>query len=73
MTDRTQDSFEFEAIFSCDYLLRARLRQSDFNASAGILEAVRTEEAQIRERWPKTQMIPRADSGFCPRRAEELS
>jgi len=52
-------------IFCGGHLLRARLRPSNIDASAGSLEEVRTLVAQIRARWPKTQIILRADSGFC--------
>lgn len=52
-------------IFCGDHLLRARLRPSNIDASAGSLDEVKAVVAQIRERWPKTQIILRADSGFC--------
>lgn len=52
-------------IFCGDHLLRARLRPANVDASAGSLEEVQTLVAQIRARWPKTQIILRADSGFC--------
>lgn len=52
-------------IFCGDQLLCARLRPSNIDASAGSLQEVRRIVAQIRERWPKTQIILRADSGFC--------
>jgi hypothetical protein len=52
-------------IFCGDHLLRARLRPSNIDASAGSLEEVKAVVGQIRERWPKTQIILRGDSGFC--------
>lgn len=52
-------------IFCGDHLLRARLRPSNIDASAGSLEEVKTLVARIRVRWPKTQIVLRADSGFC--------
>jgi len=52
-------------IFCGDQLLCARLRPSNIDASAGSLQEVRRIVAQIRQRWPKTQIILRADSGFC--------
>jgi hypothetical protein len=52
-------------IFCGDHLLRARLRPSNIDASAGSLAEVEAVVAQIRERWPQTQIILRADSGFC--------
>ena len=47
------------------YLLCARLRPSNIDASAGSLEEVQRIVRQIRGRWPKTRIILRADSGFC--------
>jgi len=52
-------------IFCGDYLLCARLRPSNIDASAGSLEEVQRIVRQIRARWPKTRIILRADSGFC--------
>lgn len=52
-------------IFCGDQLLCARLRPSNIDASAGSLEEVQRIVTQIRTRWPKTQIILRADSGFC--------
>jgi hypothetical protein len=52
-------------IFCGDHLLRARLRPANIDGSAGSLDEVKAVVAQIRERWPKTQIILRADSGFC--------
>ncbi len=52
-------------IFCGDHLLRACLRPSNIDASAGSLDEVQAVVEQIRKRWPKTQMILRADSGFC--------
>jgi len=52
-------------IFCGDHLLRARLRPANVDGSAGSLEEVQSVVAQIRQRWPKTQIILRADSGFC--------
>ena len=52
-------------IFCGDHLLGARLRPSNLAASAGSLEEVQRIVARIRTRWPKTQIILRADSGFC--------
>ncbi len=52
-------------IFCGDQLLCARLRPSNIDASAGSLEEVQRIVAQIRKTWPKTQIILRADSGFC--------
>ena len=52
-------------IFCGDHLLCARLRPSNLDASAGSLGEVERIVAQIRKRWPETQIILRADSGFC--------
>jgi Transposase DDE domain group 1 len=52
-------------VFCGDYLLCARLRPSNIDASAGSLEEVQRIVQQIRARWPKTRIILRADSGFC--------
>jgi hypothetical protein len=52
-------------IFCGDHLLRARLRPANIDGSAGSLEEVQAVVAQLRVRWPKTQIILRADSGFC--------
>jgi len=52
-------------IFCGDHLLQARLRPANIDGSAGSLDEVRAVVAQIRARWPKTQIILRADSGFC--------
>ncbi len=52
-------------IFCGDHLLCARLRPSNIDASAGSLEEVQRIVAQLRQRWSKTQIVLRADSGFC--------
>jgi hypothetical protein len=52
-------------IFCGDQLLCARLRPSNIDASAGSLEEVQRIVPQIRKAWPHTQIILRADSGFC--------
>ena len=52
-------------VFCGDHLLCARLRPSNIDASAGSLEEAQRIVRQIRARWPKTQIILRADSGFC--------
>ena len=52
-------------IFCGDHVLCARLRSSNLDASAGSLEEVQRIVVQIRARWPKTQILLRADSGFC--------
>jgi len=53
------------AIFCGDHLPRARLRPATIDCGAGRLDEVRAVVAQVRTRWPKTQILLRGDSGFC--------
>jgi hypothetical protein len=46
-------------------LLGVRLRASNLDASAGTLTEIERIVTQIRECWPQTRIILRADSGFC--------
>jgi hypothetical protein len=48
-----------------DHLLAAKLRPSNIDAAKGSVEEVARIIGQIRQRWPKTRIILRADSGFC--------
>jgi len=52
-------------IFAGDQLLCARLRAADKDAAAGAVDEVSRIVAQLRQRWPKTRIVLRADSGFC--------
>ncbi|MBZ4423380.1 IS1380 family transposase [Myxococcus sp. RHSTA-1-4] len=52
-------------IFAGDFLLAAKLRTSGIDAAAGAMEEVQRIVARIRERWPDTQLVLRADSGFA--------
>jgi hypothetical protein len=52
-------------IFCDDFLLCARLRRSNIDASSGAKEEVERIVAQIRTRWPKVEVVVRADSGFA--------
>jgi hypothetical protein len=52
-------------IFAGDQLLCARLRAANQDAATGSVEEVSRIVAQLRERWPKTRIVLRADSGFC--------
>jgi hypothetical protein len=52
-------------IFAGEHLLCARLREANQDASAGSVEELERIVAQIRQRWPATRIIIRADSGFC--------
>ncbi len=52
-------------IFAGDQIVGVRLREANQDASAGSVEEIQRIVAQIRARWPQTQIILRADSGFC--------
>jgi len=52
-------------IFAGDHLLCARLRTADRDGAAGSKEELERIVGRIREAWPKTRIIVRADSGFC--------
>lgn len=52
-------------IFCGDHLLAAKLRRANIDASAGALEEVERIVEQIRQRWPRTRILLRADSGFA--------
>jgi hypothetical protein len=52
-------------IFAGDFLLGAKLRTSSIDAATGALEEVQRMVVRIRERWPDTRLVLRADSGFA--------
>ncbi len=52
-------------IFCGDFLLCARLRPSNIDASAGCVEEVKRIVAQIRQAWPQVKITVRGDAGFC--------
>jgi Transposase DDE domain group 1 len=52
-------------IFCGEFLLCARLRPSNIDASAGSREELQRIVKQIREAWPKVHIVVRGDSGFC--------
>lgn len=52
-------------IFCGPHLLVSKLRRSNMDGAAGAREEVARVVAQIRERWPRTRILLRADSGFC--------
>jgi hypothetical protein len=52
-------------IFAGDHLLCARLRPADQDGAAGAVEEVERIVNQIRQRWPRVEIVVRADSGFC--------
>jgi hypothetical protein len=47
------------------YLLAAKLRRSNIDACLGADTELERIVAQIRQKWPKTRIIVRADSGFA--------
>ena len=51
-------------IFCGNFLLCARLRPSNVDASAGVVEELERIVPQIRARWPKVSILLRADSDF---------
>jgi hypothetical protein len=52
-------------VFCGEHLLRARLRVSNIDASAGSREELARSVAQIRQTWPGVKITIRGDSGFC--------
>jgi hypothetical protein len=52
-------------IFCEGYLLAAKLRRSNIDASLGSDVELERIVTQIRRRWPKTRIIVRGDSGFA--------
>ena len=52
-------------VFAGEHLLCARLRTADQDAAAGSRQEVERIVGQIRQRWPKVDIIVRGDSGFC--------
>ncbi len=52
-------------VFRGRHLLAAKLRPSNIDGSAGAQEEIARIVAQIRERWPRTRVMLRADSGFA--------
>jgi hypothetical protein len=52
-------------IFCGEFLLAAKLRPSNIDASFGALDEIERIVGQIRARWPKVRIVLRGDSGFC--------
>jgi hypothetical protein len=52
-------------IFCGEFLLCARLRPSNIDASEGTVEELERIVRQIRDTWPEVKIIVRGDSGFC--------
>jgi Transposase DDE domain group 1 len=47
-----------------EFVLCARLRSSNIDASAGVLEEVKRIVTQIRAQWPQVEIVLRGDGGF---------
>jgi hypothetical protein len=52
-------------IFCGEFLLCARLRSSNIDASAGSVAELKRVVEQIRSAWPQVHIVVRGDSGFC--------
>jgi DDE family transposase len=52
-------------IFCNGYVLCARLRRSNIDASEGVVEEVQRIVARIRQVWPRLRIVVRGDSGFA--------
>lgn len=52
-------------VFAGEHLRCARLPTADQDAAAGSEEEVARIVGQIRQRWPRVEILVRADSGFC--------
>src|ERR687891_1254272 len=52
-------------VFCGKHLLAAKLRRSNIDACAGAADEVARIVAQIRARWPRVEILLRADSGFA--------
>jgi len=52
-------------IFCGEFLLCARLRPSNIDASAGVIDELKRIVGQIRQKWPKVKIVLRGDSSFC--------
>ena len=52
-------------VFCGRHLLLAKLRRADIDAAAGVVEEVRRLVTRIRERWPHTRILLRADADFA--------
>ena len=52
-------------IFCGEFLLCARLRSSNIDASAGSVQELQRIVEQIRSAWPGVRVVVRGDSGFC--------
>ena len=52
-------------IFAGDHVLGARLRRANADGAAGSVKELERIVDRIREAWPETRVVVRADSGFC--------
>lgn len=52
-------------VFCGRHLLVARLRRADADGADGATSELERIVGQIREAWPKVEIVVRADSGFC--------
>lgn len=52
-------------IFCGSYLLQAKLRECNIDASKGTTEELMRIIPMIREKWPNVKIIVRGDAGFC--------
>jgi hypothetical protein len=52
-------------VFCGRHLLAAKLRPSNIDGAAGTIPEIARILGQIRQSWPKTRILLRADSGFC--------
>ena len=52
-------------VFCGDDLLMARLRKADIDGAAGTVDALQWLVPQLRTKWPKAEIVLRADSGFA--------
>ena len=52
-------------VFCGRHLLCAKLRPANIDGSAGALEEIARIVGRIRERWPRTRILLRGDSGFA--------
>jgi hypothetical protein len=52
-------------VFCGEHLLCSRLRTSNIDASADLVEELEPVVARIRQRWPAVKILVRGDGGFC--------
>jgi len=52
-------------VFCGDFLLCAKLRTADKDGAHGSLDVAKQLVEKIQAKWPKTEIVFRADSGFC--------